>query len=80
MPAYPSYLNSTYFDEIYHPRTAYEQLHYDEFDSAYEWTHPPLGKTLMMIGIELFGMTPFGWRFMGTLMGVIMLPRAGSKW
>lgn len=74
VPAYPSYLNSTYFDEIYHPRTAYEQVHYDEFDSAYEWTHPPLGKTLMMIGIELFGMTPFGWRFMGTLMGVIMLP------
>ena len=74
VPAYPSYLNSTYFDEIYHARTAYEQIHYDEFDSAYEWTHPPLGKTLMMIGIELFGMTPFGWRFMGALMGVIMLP------
>ena len=35
---------------------------------------PPLGKTLMMIGIELFGMTPFGWRFMGALMGVLMLP------
>ena len=74
VPAYPSYLNSTYFDEIYHARTAYEQIHYDEFDSAYEWTHPPLGKTLMMIGIELFGMTPFGWRFMGALMGVLMLP------
>ena len=28
----------------------------------------------MMIGIELFGMTPFGWRFMGALMGVLMLP------
>ncbi len=74
VPAYPSYLNSTYFDEIYHARTAYEQIHYNEFDSAYEWTHPPLGKTLMMIGIELFGMTPFGWRFMGALMGVLMLP------
>ena len=74
VPAHPSYLNSTYFDEIYHARTAYEQIHYDEFDSAYEWTHPPLGKTLMMIGIELFGMTPFGWRFMGALMGVLMLP------
>ncbi len=74
VPAYPSYLNSTYFDEIYHARTAYEQIHYDEFDSAYEWTHPPLGKTLMMIGIELFGMTPFGWRFMGALIGVMMLP------
>ncbi|MBQ3575071.1 MAG: phospholipid carrier-dependent glycosyltransferase, partial [Clostridia bacterium] len=67
----PSYLNSTYFDEIYHARTAYEMLH---GESVYEWTHPPLGKTLMMLGIEIFGMTPFGWRFMGTLVGVLMLP------
>ena len=28
----------------------------------------------MMIGIKLFGMTPFGWRFMGAVMGVLMLP------
>ncbi|MBR1822410.1 MAG: phospholipid carrier-dependent glycosyltransferase [Clostridia bacterium] len=69
--AYPSYLNSTYFDEIYHARTAYEHLH---GMSAYEWTHPPLGKVLMMVGIQLFGMTPFGWRFMGTLVGVLMVP------
>ena len=69
--AYPSYLNSTYFDEIYHARTAFEHLH---GLSAYEWTHPPLGKVLMMVGIQLFGMTPFGWRFMGTLVGVLMLP------
>ena len=67
----PSYLNSTCFDEIYHARTAYEQIH---AMSAYEWTHPPLGKALMMVGIELFGMTPFGWRFMGTLVGVLMVP------
>ena len=67
----PSYYNSTYFDEIYHARTAYELLH---GESVYEWTHPPLGKVLMMIGIQLFGMTPFGWRFMGALIGVLMLP------
>ena len=30
VPAYPTYLNSTYFDEIYHARTAYEQLHCDD--------------------------------------------------
>ena len=69
--AYPSYLNSSYFDEIYHARTAYEQLH---DMNAFEWSHPPLGKAMMEIGIALFGMTPFGWRFMGTLMGVLMLP------
>ena len=69
--AYPSYLNSTYFDEIYHARTAYEHLH---GMSAYEWTHPPLGKVMMMLGIQIFGMTPFGWRFMGALVGVLMVP------
>jgi len=71
VPAYPSYLNSTYFDEIYHARTAFEHLH---GMSAYEWTHPPLGKVLMMVGVQIFGMTPFGWRFMGALMGVLMVP------
>ena len=71
IPERPSYYNSTYFDEIYHARTAYEHLH---GLNTYEWTHPPLGKVLMMIGIQLFGMTPFGWRFMGALIGVLMLP------
>ena len=28
----------------------------------------------MSLGILFFGMTPFGWRFMGTLFGVLMLP------
>ena len=28
----------------------------------------------MGLGIRAFGMTPFGWRFMGTLLGVLMLP------
>ncbi|MGI6239887.1 MAG: phospholipid carrier-dependent glycosyltransferase, partial [Christensenellales bacterium] len=71
VPVQPSYYNSTYFDEIYHARTAYEHIH---GMNTYEWTHPPLGKVLMMLGIELFGMTAFGWRFMGALMGVAMLP------
>lgn len=67
----PSYMNGTYFDEIYHARTAYELL--NGLD-VLEWSHPHLGKLLIMIGIRLFGMTPFGWRFMGTLVGVLMLP------
>ena len=66
-----SYMSGTYFDEIYHPRTAYEFLHHM---SVYEWTHPPLGKVLMGIGIMIFGMVPFGWRFIGTLLGVVMVP------
>jgi hypothetical protein len=60
----PSYMNSMYFDEIYHGRTAYEYL---QGVKVYETTHPPLGKLILTIGIRIFGMVPFGWRFMGTL-------------
>ena len=66
-----TYMNSSYFDEIYHPRTALEHLNNIY---PYEVSHPPLGKLIMSIGIALFGMVPFGWRFMGTLFGVLMLP------
>ncbi|MEG2381573.1 MAG: phospholipid carrier-dependent glycosyltransferase, partial [Oscillospiraceae bacterium] len=66
-----TYMNGTYFDEIYHPRTAYEHLHMMPY---YETTHPPLGKLIMSIGVAIFGMTPFGWRIMGTLFGIFMLP------
>lgn len=71
VPLYPSYMNSTYFDEIYHARTAYEHILGLE---PYENTHPPLGKLIISLGIRIFGMNPFGWRFMGTLFGVLMLP------
>lgn len=66
-----SNMNSTYFDEIYHARTAYEMIHHLY---CYENTHPPLGKAFIACGILMFGMNPFGWRFMGTLFGVLMLP------
>ena len=41
--------------------------------TIYEWTHPQLGKVLIALGVRLFGMTPFGWRFTGTLFGVLIL-------
>lgn len=71
VPAASSWYNSSYFDEIYHPRTALENI---RNIYPYEITHPPLGKLLMSLGIRAFGMTPFGWRFVGTLFGVGMLP------
>lgn len=71
VPDSPDSLNSTYFDEIYHARTAYEHLRNVK---PYEVSHPPLGKLILSLGIALFGMTPLGWRFMGTLFGVLMLP------
>ena len=71
VPDRPSYLNGMYFDELYHARTAYE--HVNNL-SPYENSHPPLGKLIIAIGILIFGMCPFGWRIMGTLFGIGMLP------
>ena len=71
LPDCPSQLNGMYFDEIYHARTGYETLH---GLSVYETTHPPLGKDLIALGIALFGMNPFGWRIMGVLFGIAMVP------
>ena len=66
-----TYMNSSYFDEIYHPRTALEHLNNVY---PYEVSHPPLGKLILSAGIAIFGMVPFGWRFMGALFGVFMVP------
>lgn len=70
-PERSTFRDSTYFDEIYHARTAYE---YTQGLYSYENTHPPLGKIFISIGISLFGMNPFGWRIMGTLFGILMIP------
>ncbi len=64
-------MNSTYFDEVYHARTAYEFVHKLP---VYEWTHPQLGKYFIAAGIKIFGMTPFGWRFAGNVFGILMIP------
>ncbi|MEG2053892.1 MAG: phospholipid carrier-dependent glycosyltransferase, partial [Oscillospiraceae bacterium] len=66
-----TYKNGMYFDEVYHARTAYEQRNglY-----IFENTHPPLGKVLIELGTYIFGMNPFGWRFAGVFLGVLLLP------
>lgn len=70
-PEYNTYYYRTMFDEIYHGRTAYEFLH----DlPIYENTHPPLGKTIISLGIAAFGMTPFGWRVVPAIFGILMVP------
>ncbi|MBR0351593.1 MAG: glycosyltransferase family 39 protein [Oscillospiraceae bacterium] len=71
VPEDVSYLNSSYFDEVYHVRTALEHM---EGKRPYEISHPPLGKLIISLGMLLFGTVPFGWRFMGALFGVLMLP------
>lgn len=71
LPATFDFRSSAYFDEIYYHRTANE---YIEGERSYENTHPPLGKIFMMIGALIFGTNPFGFRFMGALFGLLMLP------
>ena len=71
VPVARTYMNGTYFDEVYFPRTAYEHIHGLKI---YETTHPPMGKNFIALGIKIFGMNPFGWRFMGTLAGVLLVP------
>ena len=71
VPEIPSFENSFYFDEIYHGRTAYE---YKEGLRVYETTHPPLGKLIIMLGLNIFGINMFGFRFMGVLAGIILIP------
>ena len=70
-PKNSSFLNSTYFDEIYYARSAYEYIH--RLD-VYEWTHPPLGKLLIAIPIKIFGFSPFTFRFMGNIFGILLIP------
>ena len=70
-PEVKTYMTGTMFDEVYHGRTAYEFLH---GLTTYETTHPHLGKILISLGVAIFGMTPFGWRFMPVIFGIMILP------
>ncbi len=70
VPTEYSYMNSSYFDEVYFPRTAYEQLHNLPI---YEYTHPPLGKLIMSIPMSFLGVTPFAYRLMGNIAGIFMI-------
>ena len=71
LPSMPTAYDSMIFDEVYHGRTAYE---FTQGMSIYEDTHPPLGKTLISLGIRLFGMNPFGYRIIVLLFGVMCIP------
>jgi len=69
-----------YFDEVYHAFTARQILHGNKMawewwnvppkGFAYEWTHPPLAKLGMVLGMLVFGENSFGWRIPGALLGV----------
>lgn len=71
LPERIDHLSTAIFDEIYYTRTAYEFIN---GLPTYENTHPPFGKCLIALGASLLGTTPFGFRFMGAFLGVLMLP------
>jgi dolichyl-phosphate-mannose-protein mannosyltransferase len=71
---------NNYFDEVYHAFTAQSMLHGvtkawewwnpNPTGFAYEWTHPPLAKEGMVLGMSLLGENSFGWRFPGAMLGI----------
>ena len=70
-PEEMTYYDTTMFDEVYYAGSAYEYL---QGMQMYEMTHPPMGKILIAVGEKLFGVTPFGWRFMSALAGLLLVP------
>jgi len=67
----PTYIHGTYFDEIYHPRNAYEIA---EGQHMYASVHPLLGTSIIALGIKFLGLNTLGWRLPGAIAGILMLP------
>ena len=65
-----TYYDETYFDEIYHVRNAYE-ISEGLYMSPH--VHPLIGTRLIALGIDIFGMNPFGFRFMGALFTIFII-------
>ena len=63
--------DESYFDEVYHPRNAWEIA---EGQYMYATVHPLLGTELIALSIRLFGMNPFAWRLPGALIGTLLIP------
>lgn len=59
------------WDEVYYATTAFQLIN---FLPPYVYVHPPLGMLLIGLGVLVFGMNPFGWRFLPLLSGIFILP------
>jgi dolichyl-phosphate-mannose-protein mannosyltransferase len=59
-----------FFDEVHYLPAAHALISMTE---PLNPEHPPLGKQLIALGIRLFGDTPFGWRVMPALFGMLGL-------
>lgn len=67
----PTYMDESYFDEVYHPRNAWEIANGIRM---YAHVHPLLGTCLIALSIRLFGMNPLAWRLPGALTGIALVP------
>jgi dolichyl-phosphate-mannose--protein O-mannosyl transferase len=77
------------FDEFYYPKAACillgesnktcllqeqnERLFRNQRWDVGSWTHPPLGKWQIALGIKAFGMNTFGWRFSSAVAGTLVV-------
>ena len=64
------------FDEVYYVDGARDYLAHGVEVTGQEpefVVHPPVGKWLIALGIKIFGDNEFGWRFMGALLGAVMV-------
>jgi len=69
-------INTFIFDEVYYVDGARDLLHYgvEVKGSKPEFVvHPPLGKWLIGIGIQIFGDNGVGWRITTALVGSLMI-------
>ena len=67
----PTYMDESYFDEIYHARNALE-IYSNQY--MYAHVHPLLGTWMISLGLKMFGINMFGFRFMGALISVLLVP------
>ncbi|MEE3487336.1 MAG: phospholipid carrier-dependent glycosyltransferase [Bulleidia sp.] len=67
----PDYRYESYFDEVYHPRNAWEIAN---VEYMYAHVHPLLGTQLIAWSIHFFGMNPLAWRIPGVIFGILCLP------
>lgn len=72
------------FDEVYYASDACWYTGEDYRDCGLEsdversWVHPPLGKTIIGWGIDVFGNRPFGWRVAAAAAGTLTVALVGA--
>ncbi|NLC96541.1 MAG: phospholipid carrier-dependent glycosyltransferase [Erysipelotrichaceae bacterium] len=71
IPFTPTYYDEGYFDEIYHPRNAWEIAN---SQLMYTSVHPLLGTSIMALSIKIFGFSPLAYRLPGAIFGILMIP------